>query len=111
MDSRVFFFDELFDSSATDDEVFASVAEELDAAVAGEAVCVLAYGATGSGKTHTVANLARRAALELEQKAMHMEQCGLSMEIAVQVVEIYNDQLRDLLAEGNGRKSLEVVGF
>ena len=28
MDSRVFFFDELFDSAQDDDEVFQSVAEE-----------------------------------------------------------------------------------
>eukprot|EP00438_Fugacium_kawagutii_P023087 Skav220070 [mRNA] locus=scaffold262:69890:71016:+ [translate_table: standard] len=65
MDSRVFFFDDLFDSQATDDEIFASVQDELDAV----AVCILAYGATGSGKTHTVTNLAHRAAVELERQA------------------------------------------
>ena len=34
-----------------------------------QAVCILAYGATGSGKTHTVTNLAHRAAVELERQA------------------------------------------
>lgn len=100
MDSRVFFFDDLFDSQATDDEIFSSVQDELDAAVAGEAVCILAYGATGSGKTHTVTNLAHRAAVELERQASALASGGIKMEITAQLVEIYNDQLRDLLAEG-----------
>lgn len=100
MDSRIFFFDDLFDSQATDDEIFTSVQDELDAAVAGEAVCILAYGATGSGKTHTVTNLAHRAAVELERQATALANGGMKLEITVQLVEIYNDQLRDLLAEG-----------
>lgn len=100
MDSRIFFFDDLFDSQATDDEIFTSVQDELDAAVAGEAVCILAYGATGSGKTHTVTNLAHRAAVELERQATALATGGMKLEITVQLVEIYNDQLRDLLAEG-----------
>eukprot|EP00434_Breviolum_minutum_P040858 symbB.v1.2.036325.t1/scaffold5103.1/size30861/1 len=81
MDSRVFFFDDLFDSQATDDEIFSSVQDELDAAVAGEAVCILAYGATGSGKTHTVTNLAHRAAVELERQASALASGGIKMEI------------------------------
>lgn len=100
MDSRIFFFDDLFDSQATDDEIFTSVQDELDAAVAGEAVCILAYGATGSGKTHTVTNLSHRAAVELERQASALATGGMKLEIRVQLVEIYNDQLRDLLAEG-----------
>ena len=31
---------------------------------------MVAYGATGSGKTHTVTNLAHRAAVELERQAL-----------------------------------------
>eukprot|EP00913_Durusdinium_trenchii_P032280 g30225.t1 len=100
MDSRVFLFDDLFDGEATDDEIFSSIQDELDAAVAGEAVCILAYGATGSGKTHTVTQLAQRAAGELERQALAMSSGGIKLEITVQLVEIYNDQLRDLLAEG-----------
>ncbi|CAE7783785.1 KIN14F [Symbiodinium sp. CCMP2592] len=65
-------------------------------------VCILAYGATGSGKTHTVTNLAQRAAQELERQAVVLAQEGMKMEITVQLVEIYNDQLRDLLAVDSG---------
>ena len=35
-----------------------------------------------------------------------MQQCGLCLEITVQLVEIYNDQLRDLLAEGSEKLRL-----
>eukprot|EP00931_Biecheleriopsis_adriatica_P017850 TRINITY_DN12660_c0_g1_i2.p1 TRINITY_DN12660_c0_g1~~TRINITY_DN12660_c0_g1_i2.p1 ORF type:complete len:1294 (-),score=207.67 TRINITY_DN12660_c0_g1_i2:56-3883(-) len=98
LDCRTFYFDDLFDSEAGDDDIFTAVRDELDAAVDGEAVCILAYGATGSGKTHTMTNLAERAASELERQATALSQGGVKMEITVQIVEIYNDQLRDLLA-------------
>jgi len=98
MDSRMFLFDLLFDSNMSDDDVFSSVHEEFIAAVDGEAVCILAYGATGSGKTHTVSNLAERAAKEFERQANSLKKGGLRLELTVQIVEIYNEQLRDLLA-------------
>eukprot|EP00930_Biecheleria_cincta_P033402 TRINITY_DN23135_c0_g1_i2.p1 TRINITY_DN23135_c0_g1~~TRINITY_DN23135_c0_g1_i2.p1 ORF type:complete len:1119 (-),score=209.41 TRINITY_DN23135_c0_g1_i2:61-3417(-) len=102
LESKMFYFDDLFDSEASDDDIFASVRDELDAAVEGEAVCILAYGATGSGKTHTMANLAERAALELERQAVKLLHGGVKMDITVQIVEIYNDQIRDVLAMEGG---------
>lgn len=101
LEPRVFAFDQLFGADASDDAVFAAVRDEIAAAVDGEAVCVLAYGATGSGKTHTVVNLAERAAAELERQAHSLAKGGVRLEITVQLVEIYNEHLRDLLA-GDG---------
>lgn len=98
LEPRTFFFDELFDSEADDEAIFSAVHDEVAAAVDGEAVCILAYGATGSGKTHTVSNLAERTARELERQAICLAQGGVRMEIVVQIVEIYNEQFRDLLA-------------
>lgn len=95
---RTFFFDMLFDADVTDDEIFMAVHDELEAAVDGEAVCIVAYGATGSGKTHTVTNLAERTAKELERQAASLEKGGMRLEMMVQIVEIYNEQVRDLLA-------------
>lgn len=101
-ETRTFYFDDLFGAEASDDVIFASVKDEIAAAIDGEAVCILAYGATGSGKTHTVTNLASRAATEIERQAVALAQGGLQMEITVQIVEIYNEQLRDLLSEHGG---------
>eukprot|EP00927_Polykrikos_kofoidii_P002881 TRINITY_DN11153_c0_g1_i4.p1 TRINITY_DN11153_c0_g1~~TRINITY_DN11153_c0_g1_i4.p1 ORF type:complete len:1572 (-),score=211.38 TRINITY_DN11153_c0_g1_i4:885-5600(-) len=103
LDTRTFFFDDLFDATATDDDLFAAVRDEVGAAVDGEAVCILAYGSTGSGKTHTVTNMSLRASRELERQAIALQGGGVCMEITVQIVEIYNEQLRDLLTgEGCG---------
>lgn len=96
-ESRTFSFDQVYDSGATDDQVFAGLEEELRAALDGEAVCILAYGATGSGKTHTVSNLAERVALTLSCEAEILEKDGVQLEVLVQVVEIYNEHFRDLL--------------
>jgi len=100
LEPRSFVFDKLFDAKASDDDVFSTVHEELAAAVEGEAVCIIAYGATGSGKTHTIMSLADRAACDLERQAESLLWHGVQLEILVQNVEIYNEQLRDLLAEG-----------
>lgn len=99
LESRTFFFDLLFDPGMGDDDVFGALHDEFAAAVDGEAVCILAYGATGSGKTHTVTNIAMRAAQELERQAQSLEEGGLRLDMRVQIVEIYNEQLRDLLSK------------
>merc|ERR1719310_1162122 len=58
----------------------------------------MAYGSTGSGKTHTVQNLAKRVAQELQRQGEGLHEDGLMLDIRVQIVEIYNEQFRDLLA-------------
>ncbi|CAJ1418658.1 unnamed protein product, partial [Effrenium voratum] len=87
----------VFDAGVTDDQVYEELQNELHLALQGEAVCILAYGATGSGKTHTVTNLAERFARQLSEEADSMEKEGLRLEVVVQIVEIYNEQFRDLL--------------
>ncbi|CAE8739355.1 unnamed protein product, partial [Polarella glacialis] len=96
-ESRTFSFDKVFDASVTDDQVFSELEDEFTAALEGESVSILAYGATGSGKTHTVSNLAERCARMLDRRADALEQGGLRLEVMVQIVEIYNEQFRDLL--------------
>eukprot|EP00929_Paragymnodinium_shiwhaense_P072036 TRINITY_DN36575_c0_g2_i2.p1 TRINITY_DN36575_c0_g2~~TRINITY_DN36575_c0_g2_i2.p1 ORF type:complete len:874 (+),score=174.20 TRINITY_DN36575_c0_g2_i2:53-2674(+) len=101
---RTYAFDAVLDSSASDDDVFAEVREDVAAALEGYATCIMAYGATGGGKTHTVLNIAQRTARELERQAEALlesarreEGCSMEVAITVQLVEIYNEQLRDLL--------------
>ncbi|CAK0819408.1 unnamed protein product [Prorocentrum cordatum] len=103
LEARAFAFDDVFGADVGDEDVFAALRNELAAAVEGEAVCVLAYGATGSGKTHTVGSLAERAAEDLERQALAMAEGGTRLEVQVQMVEIYNEQLRDLLCPAGGR--------
>lgn len=97
LESRTFSFDQVFDANASDDQVFSEIQDELQAALEGEAVCILAYGATGSGKTHTVTNIAERVAQRLNSEADLLEKEGSQLEVLVQIVEIYNEHFRDLL--------------
>ena len=47
-------FDEVFGASSTQDEVYrATAARHVGAVLEGINVTVIAYGATGAGKTHT----------------------------------------------------------
>ena len=49
-----YFFDAVHGPESSQTEVFAHARELCNAAIAGRNACVLAYGATGSGKTHTL---------------------------------------------------------
>mmetsp|Transcript_105710 Transcript_105710/g.203120 ORF Transcript_105710/g.203120 Transcript_105710/m.203120 type:complete len:1207 (+) Transcript_105710:2-3622(+) len=98
LETRPFFFDQVFDSQAGEDDVFGAVREDVLAAVDGEAVCIMTYGASGSGKTHTMMGMAELAVKELEREVARRAKDGNEVEVAVQAIEVYNDELRDLLA-------------
>lgn len=53
-EKRVFPFDAVFGPAAKQDEVFAEVEGLVQSVVDGYNVAVLAYGATGAGKTYTM---------------------------------------------------------
>jgi len=79
------------------------------AALDGENVCLLAYGQTGAGKTHSVwgepatgaPGLAPRAAAALFTALGKSTASGgrLAATVTASVLELYCDDLRDLLAE------------
>ena len=80
---------------------------------AGYNVCIFAYGQTGSGKTHTmsgtdVSNLEGRGInyRALDNLFMIADKRSQEWEysISVQMLEIYNEQLRDLLLDKQGSK-------
>ena len=49
----------------------------------------MAYGATSSGKTHTVTNLAERVALELNREAEGLEKQGRQLEVLARAPEAF----------------------
>lgn len=74
----------------------------------------MAFGQTGSGKTHTMQGPPEdrgvnvRALAELfEQIAQRRAEAGVEDELAVSILEIYNDSIQDLLAAGP-RRGLEI---
>jgi kinesin family protein C2/C3 len=66
-------------------------------------VCIFAYGQTGSGKTHSMQGygsdhgIYQRTFIELF-KVQHDRRETVSIELRASIVEIYNEEIRDLLA-------------
>ncbi|ONM27400.1 P-loop nucleoside triphosphate hydrolase superfamily protein with CH (Calponin Homology) domain [Zea mays] len=79
-------------------------------------VCIFAYGQTGSGKTFTMSGpkILTEEGLGVNYRALNdlfgiqeQRKDTICYEIAVQMMEIYNEQVRDLLQTG-GNKTLEI---
>ena len=99
-----FSFDQVFSSTSTQKQVWAEVKPLVVSVLDGFHACIFAYGQTGSGKTYTMGGTAsepglnRHALSELFTEASRQRKAGLRMlAIKVSMVEIYNENVRDLL--------------
>jgi len=89
--------DAVLPQSSSGDEVYTAAARRVvSGARRGVSGVVLAYGATSSGKTHTMQEISSRAASELSALfgAMHFS-----------ALEVYNEELCDLLTSSHSRRS------
>lgn len=89
-------YDAVFGPDSTQDQVFEDTKRMIQSAVDGYNVCILAYGATGSGKTHTIQGaeenpgICPRALSELFLITSTMQQSGnYDIRIRCYMVEIY----------------------
>ncbi|XP_064379357.1 kinesin-like protein KIF12 isoform X2 [Dromaius novaehollandiae] len=108
-----FGFSAVFDSGASQEAVFegSGMRQLLELAIDGFACTVFAFGQTGSGKTYTLmgplaqseAQPAAPCLLGLMQRSFAhlLEQSrGAGLALSASYVEIYNEQVRDLLSPG-----------
>ncbi|CAD8209177.1 unnamed protein product [Paramecium pentaurelia] len=113
-------FDLVFDQQADQKEVYEKSAEPLlDDLISGQNVTIFAYGATGSGKTHTMMGSQNQQGII--PRALNDLFGRLSKEQAAQAsltfLEIYNETIRDLLTgklldlREDGNKGLVVVNL
>ncbi|KAK1294530.1 Kinesin-4 [Acorus calamus] len=105
---KSFQFNKVFGPTATQEEIYKDTQTLIRSVMDGYNVCIFAYGQTGSGKTHTMCG-----PLNGEIKDMGINYMAMSdlfeissvrkntvrYEVRVQMVEIYNEQVRDLLPD------------
>eukprot|EP00605_Chrysophyceae_sp_TOSAG23-4_P002869 GSChrysophyteH1.ASY1.ANO1.3160.1 assembled CDS len=94
-------FDRVFGTYSTQEEVFRQMVLPLvQETVAGFNCTVFAYGQTGTGKTHTM-----EGDLHSEENAGIVPR---AFTIRVSFLELYNEELQDLLAPTNSEKKLKL---
>ncbi|KAM3338399.1 hypothetical protein P3S68_030485 [Capsicum galapagoense] len=105
---KLFEFNRVFGSSATQEDVFRDTKPLVRSVMDGYNVCIFAYGQTRSGKTYTMSGPGGESTKEfgINQLALNAlfllsdeRKDIMSYKIHVQMVEIYNEQIRDLLAD------------
>ncbi|XP_072961230.1 kinesin-like protein KIN-14F [Typha angustifolia] len=114
---RSFTFNKVFGPAATQDEVFIDTQPLIRSVLDGYNVCIFAYGQTGSGKTFTMSGpknvnehtqgVNYRALRDLFKLA-EQRRGTISYKILVQMIEIYNEQVRDLLVTDGLNRKLEI---
>ncbi|XP_074555914.1 kinesin-like protein KIN-14C [Curcuma longa] len=115
---RMFNFNKVFGPSATQEEVFLDTRPLIRSVLDGYNVCIFAYGQTGSGKTYTMTgpNGGSEKDWGVNYRALNdlfnisQNRRGTFMhEVSVQMVEIYNEQVRDLLANHGPQQRLGIM--
>ncbi|KVI10352.1 Kinesin, motor domain-containing protein, partial [Cynara cardunculus var. scolymus] len=105
--SHPFMFDKVFTPQSSQEEVFVEISQLVQSALDGYKVCIFAYGQTGSGKTHTMMGtpgsydekgLIPRSLEQIFESRQKLLDQGWKYEMQVSMLEIYNENIRDLLA-------------
>lgn len=111
---KMFTFNKVFGGNTTQQQIYVDTQPLIRSVLDGFNVCIFAYGQTGSGKTYTMSGpdmttedtwgvnyRALRDLFELSEARMDV----IKYEVGVQMIEIYNEQVRDLLViDGSNRK-------
>jgi len=112
-----YYFDHIFDFNSLQPEVFKEILPFVQSAIDGEQVSILAYGQTGSGKTFTLEGdgvyegeenlngdlrgIMPRAVEFIFNEKKRLESLGKNLRFIFSIVEIYNENLTDLLNSGS----------
>ncbi|ESQ47441.1 hypothetical protein EUTSA_v10027628mg [Eutrema salsugineum] len=114
---RLFKFNKVFGQAATQEEVFLDTRPLIRSILDGYNVCIFAYGQTGSGKTYTMSgpSITSKEDWGVNYRALndlfHLTQTRQNTvvyEVGVQMVEIYNEQVRDILSDGGSNRRLGI---
>lgn len=105
VDDKLYTFDKIFNESCTQEDIYADVAEHVQATVRGYNTTIFAYGTTGSGKSYTMTG--NKIAPGIIPRAIgdlfrHIENAAAGESdvffyIRLSYVELYNNNFRNLL--------------
>ncbi|KAG5534331.1 hypothetical protein RHGRI_022456 [Rhododendron griersonianum] len=108
-----FKFDRVYTPKDDQVDVFADASPMVISVLDGYNVCIFAYGQTGTGKTFTMEGIEQnrgvnyRTLEELFRVSKERSET-FSYDISVSVLEVYNEQIRDLLGASPTSKKLEI---
>ncbi|MED6182186.1 hypothetical protein PIB30_026174 [Stylosanthes scabra] len=114
---KLFQFNRVFGPNASQDEVFKDTQPLIRSVMDGYNACIFAYGQTGSGKTYTMSGPSGGTSKDMGINYLALNDLFrmsndrkdiMTYNIYVQMVEIYNEQVRDLLAEDKTENKLEI---
>ncbi|XP_028070495.1 kinesin-like protein KIN-14K isoform X2 [Camellia sinensis] len=115
---KLFKFNKVYGPMAAQAEVYSHIQPLIRSVLDGYNVCIFAYGQTGSGKTYTMTGpdggseeewgVNYRALNDLFQISQNRSRVFM-YEVNVQMVEIYNEQVRDLLSNDGSQKKLGIL--
>ncbi|KAL3798173.1 hypothetical protein HJC23_005734 [Cyclotella cryptica] len=107
-------FDRVYNPTNTQDDIWEGASPLVQSCIDGFHVCMFAYGQTGSGKTYTMIGDAQSPGLiprsvqmffdtknDIEKKCNGQGQ-DVHVGIGVELLEIYNEEVRDLLSPDAG---------
>ncbi|XP_059661646.1 kinesin-like protein KIN-14C [Cornus florida] len=115
---RSFKFNKVYGPAATQVNVFSDTQPLIRSVLDGYNVCIFAYGQTGSGKTYTMTGPEGASEEEwgVNYRALndlfHISESRrnvFTFDIRVQMIEIYNEQVRDLLSSDTSQKRLGIL--
>ncbi|MED6175290.1 Kinesin-like protein KIN-14F [Stylosanthes scabra] len=114
---RVFSFNKVFGTAVTQEQIYADTQPLVRSVLDGYNVCIFAYGQTGSGKTYTMSgpDLTNEETWGVNYRALrdlfHITKertNAIKYEVYVQMIEIYNEQVRDLLVIDASNRRLDI---
>ncbi|KAK2640062.1 hypothetical protein Ddye_027857 [Dipteronia dyeriana] len=111
---KMFLFNKVFGPKVSQEQIYIDTQPLIRSVLDGFNVCIFAYGQTGSGKTYTMSGpdltteetwgVNYRALRDLFQLSKTKVDF-IRYEVGVQMIEIYNEQVRDLLvSDGSNRR-------
>lgn len=100
-----FKFDRIFVQNESNVEVFEEIGQLVQSSLDGYNVCIFAYGQTGSGKTYTMLNpgdgIIPATISHIFNWIKNLKERGWHYEVSCQFIEIYNENIADLLRSNN----------